>query len=34
MKQNNSVCVQCFLSGKGEEEKGIVEAEVALQNGL
>ena len=34
MKQNNSICDQRFLSGNGEEEKYIPEAEVAVSNGL
>lgn len=34
MKQNNSICVQCFLSGNSEEKKYVIEFEVAVSNGL
>lgn len=34
MKQNNSIYIQQFLSGNGEEEEYITETEVAVSNGL
>lgn len=34
MKQNSGICVQWVLSGNGEEEKYITEAQVAVPNGI